>query len=281
MSITTPIEWCDSSVNPVMGCDGCELWTPDGKVRTCYAGQLHEMRGGNPGYAKRFLEPEMFAGRMAKAARWRDLKGTKREDKPWLDGLPRLVFISDMGDALSASVPFQFLLAEVIRVVAGWPHIGMWLTKQPQRMAAFDAWLAEQGIAWPANLWAGTSITQHGQGARLRQLRKVRAAVRFCSIEPIIDDPGDLDFSGINLAILGGESGTGARATEIGTVRALLSRIRAAGCAPFVKQVGAKPTFHGHPFNEVHVNTIRNRKGGAMEEWPEDLRVREFPKVAT
>lgn len=284
MAERTPIEWCDSAVNPVMGCDGCELWQPAREgmtaeeiaelIRTCYAGQIHEMRGGNPGYADEFLIPKMFPGRMAKAARWKDLRGVARPDKPWLSGLPRHVFISDMGDALSADVPFDYLLAEVIRVVAGWPHVGMWLTKQPGRMAEFDHWLHARGVAWPRNLWAGTSITQHGQGARLRQLRKVRAAVRFCSVEPIIDDPGELDFSIVNLAILGGESGKGARETDIATVRALLGRIRAAGCSPFLKQLGTKPLGFG---GDAIPAQLRDRKGGDMTEWPADLRVRQWP----
>ena len=57
MAQHTPIEWCDSAVNPVMGCDGCELWMPDRGVKRCYAGALHEIRGGNPGYADTFLDP--------------------------------------------------------------------------------------------------------------------------------------------------------------------------------------------------------------------------------
>ena len=48
MSLHTPIEWCDSAVNPVMGCDGCELWQPDKGIRHCYAGTIHQVRAGNP-----------------------------------------------------------------------------------------------------------------------------------------------------------------------------------------------------------------------------------------
>lgn len=327
----TSIQWCDSAVNPVMGCDGCELYEPArpgmtpervaSLVRTCYAGVLHEMRGGKvKGYAADFLTPEMFPGRMAAAAKWGDLTGKdrveirkgdeiKEDAKPWLNGRPRHVFISDMGDALSRAIPFEYLLAEVVNVVANWPHVGMWLTKQPGRMAEFSNWLEARGVAWPANLWAGTSITQHGQGARLRQLRKVRAATRFVSIEPIVDDPGDLDFGGIALAILGGESGRGARATDVATVRALLGRVDAAGAAAFVKQLGAyvvtrnddglsggdegdwnladpvgqvehdlDGTRDGYQGAPVRVH-LKNRKGDEMDEWPADIQRREFPAV--
>lgn len=187
MSEHTPIEWADSSVNPVMGCDGCELWQPERGILHCYAGQLHKIRAGRPGYAEMFEIPKEFAGRMAKAAAWKDLRGTSRPDKPWLDGLPRHIFISDMGDALSLSISFSFLKTEVIDVVssaAGQRHVWMWLTKNPGRMAQFAEWLAEQGIAWPKNLYAGTSVTSGAQLARVRQLRRVPAAVRFISQEP-------------------------------------------------------------------------------------------------
>lgn len=288
MSLHTTIEWCDSTVNPVMGCDGCELWDPRRDVRICYAGQLHEMRAGRPGYADDFLVPKLFPGRMAAAARWRDLTGQPRPDKPWLDGLPRLVFISDMGDALSASVSFEFLRDEVIRVVADWRHIGIWLTKQPQRMAAFADWLHDGGIAWPENLWAGTSITGPGQGARVRHLRFVPAAVRFLSIEPVLHDPGELNLDGIKLVIVGGESGPGAKTTHVEDLRGLVARARAAGCAPFVKQLGASPSsMLPAPIGissdwcelpHAYVWRLRDRKGGDWSEWPRDLRVREFPR---
>src|SRR3712207_3863109 len=96
---TTVIEWSDSTVNPVSGCSGCELWTPE--RRTCYAGQLHHRWPHNPGFASDFDVPQLFAGRMAAAAAWSDLADLARPSKPWLNGMPRLIFVSDMGDALS------------------------------------------------------------------------------------------------------------------------------------------------------------------------------------
>ncbi|MDQ3702196.1 MAG: phage Gp37/Gp68 family protein, partial [Chloroflexota bacterium] len=78
MSRTTPIQWCDSTVNPVMGCAGCELW--DGKRKTCYAGQLHARRKHHAGFASDFLKPTLFPQRLADAAKWPDLTGTVRED---------------------------------------------------------------------------------------------------------------------------------------------------------------------------------------------------------
>lgn len=99
MGNATKIQWCDSTVNPVDGCSGCELWTKGRRI--CYAGFLHERFAGNPDFSAVFDFPTLFPGRMKKAARWRDLAGRPRLDKPWLDGCQRLIFVSDMGDALS------------------------------------------------------------------------------------------------------------------------------------------------------------------------------------
>lgn len=274
MSIHTPIEWCDSTVNPVMGCDGCELWTPpeDGE-RHCYAGTLHERYGGQKGYADAFLQPKLFPGRMAVAARWSDLRGTLRADKPWLNGLPRVVFISDMGDALSKDVPFEFLRTEVIDTTSTWRHVGMWLTKQPQRMAAFAEWLATRGVGWPASLWAGTSITSSLQIGRIAHLVRVPAAVRFLSIEPLLS-PIDVSphLAGIDLVIVGGESGSGARPFVVEWARSIVAQCKGAGVSVFVKQLGS---FVKN--DKGRRIWLKNKKGGDPDEWETDLRVRQFP----
>src|SRR3954451_23834887 len=101
MSVKTKIQWCDSTVNPTMGCDGCEIWGVQRK--TCYAGTLHQRFGGvTPGYAPRFEDVTLFPGRMEAAASWPSLVGKSRAGKAWLDGSPRIIFVSDMSDALSA-----------------------------------------------------------------------------------------------------------------------------------------------------------------------------------
>lgn len=83
MAVKTKIQWCDSTVNPTMGCDGCEIW---GSLRrSCYAGTLHTRFGGvTQGYAPTFEEVTMVPGRMAQAASYSDLTDKSRPDKPWL-----------------------------------------------------------------------------------------------------------------------------------------------------------------------------------------------------
>ena len=113
---------------------------------------------------------------MAQAARQPDLTGLRHERKPWLDGFPRLIFISDMGDALCDAVPFSFLRMEVIDNVVsprGHRHTWLWLTKRPKRMVVFGKWLNTQGIVWPPNLWAGTTVTTAATTTRIDELLKV------------------------------------------------------------------------------------------------------------
>ena len=161
-----------------------------------YAGVLHGFRRGHPGFAPKFGEVTLFPGRMAKAARWSDLTGEARPAKPWLNGLPRLIFVSDMSDALSSAVPFEYLATEAIDNVTsdlGSRHQWLWLTKRPHRMAAFYRWLWKRGKDWPINLWAGTSITTQATATRIKGLLNVghRKTIRFLSVEPQIE-PVDL-----------------------------------------------------------------------------------------
>ena len=212
MSIKTKIQWCDSTVNPTMGCGGCEIWSS--QIKTCYAGTLHTRFGGvTPGYAPSFAEVTLFPGRMAEAAGWSGLSGKARKDKPWLNGLPRLTFVSDMSDALSKIVTFEYLRDEVITNVttdAGKRHDWLWLTKRPERMAKFSSWLKGLGITWPENLWAGTSVTTQVTTSRIDSLLKVgdERTIRFLSVEPQIE-PIDLRvwLPKLDWVIQGGESG--------------------------------------------------------------------------
>ena len=293
MSQTTKIQWCDSTVNPVMGCSGCELWNADRK--TCYAGQLHQLRKTHKGFSPDFDTPKLFAGRMVKAAGWPDLTGTNRTDKPWLDGLPRLVFVSDMGDALSeqnvidsenrpvgGGVPFDFLKAEIIDNVistAGQRHQWLWLTKRPNRQAAFAKWLKkEREIEWPDNLWAGTTVTGKKTLNRINQLSEVggTSTIRFISVEPLWEEislAGRL--KGISWVIVGGESRQGSDAKEfkLEWARQLGAECRHDGVAFFLKQIGSRATLGGNGLN------IGTSHGDDWSRWPKDLRVREMPVV--
>lgn len=276
MGRNTAIQWCDDTVNPTMGCDGCELWNTE--RTTCYAGVLHRVRGGhNKGFAPTFEEVTPFPGRMAKAAKWSDLTGKVRSEKPWLDGMPRLIFVSDISDALSQAVSFEYLRDEVISTVIsgqGSRHRWLWLTKRPARMGRFSRWLLERGIAWPINLWAGTSITTQRTTRRIGPLLGVgdEETTRFLSVEPQIE-PIDLCpwLPRLDWVIQGGESGGKARPFDVAWAVDLLRQCRQAGVPYFLKQLGALVIVGGQRRKLV------DRHGGDWSEWGAAIRVRELP----
>lgn len=278
MSKNTKIQWCDSTINPTMGCDGCELW--DTNRKSCYAGILHMRFGGaTKGYAPSFEDVTLFPGRMAEAARWSDLRGKDRPDKPWLNGLPRLIFVSDMSDSLSKVVTFDYLMDEVIGNVTseqGRRHHWLWLTKRPKRMAEFSAWLRHRGIEWPSNIWAGTSITNQKTTSRIRHLLNVgdEGTIRFLSGEPQVEE---IDFEQwlprLDWFIHGGESGHGARSFDIRWATNLIEQCRRHDVAYFLKQLGS------HVVDGANRLGLKDNHAGDWKEWPKSVRVREMPKV--
>jgi protein gp37 len=251
---------------------------------SCYASVLHLRHGKDPlqpdkntnkGYAPTFEQVTCFPGRMAKMARMKDLTGKTRQEKPWLGDLPRLAFVSDMGDALSAGVPFEYLQEEIVQVAAspkGSRHVWQWLTKRPARMAEFARWLGKQGIAWPRNLVPMASVIDGRMAKGIQQLRKIPAAARGLSVEPLLE-PVELNLDGYDWVIVGGESGSYARPFELAWARDIARQCREAGCAFFMKQLGAKPLENGRPLKLV------DKHGADWDEWPEDLRVREMPEA--
>lgn len=210
---------------------------------------------------------------MATAAAWSDLRGSLRADKPWLNGLPRLIFLSDMSDLLSAAITFEYIRDEVVANVTsekGQRHVWLWLTKRPHRMAKFSEWLEVQGIAWPDNLVAMTSVTSQQTVGRVEQLKKVRCRHRGLSVEPLRSEV-DLPLRGIDWVIVGGESGAGAAPFELEWARGIRRQCRQAGAAFFLKQLGSCPVRGNE---RVELN---DGHGGDWAEWPQDMRVREMP----
>lgn len=308
----TNIQWCHSTINPVMGCDGCELWKPVSQIvarlvsfislfqppiagvrekvalvigdRTtsevyrdreaidaelvqklgcrafrddfveiirqeckCYAGLLGTMRAGHKGYADKFEIPKLFPGRMAAAAKWGPPTSDENADKPWLEGMPRLIFISDMGDALSADVPFEFLKQEIIDNVtseAGRRHVWLWLTKRPERMAAFGTWLQKLGHSWPDNLVAMTTVTSQRYASRVDALRRVPAKLKGLSVEPLFENV-NLNLEGISWVIVGGGSDILADGFEVEWALNFQHECAERGSAFFLKQLGRRPLFNG------------------------------------
>lgn len=281
MGKDTRIEWCDSTLNLEIGCDGCELW--NSKVRTCYAGNLVEANKGAKGYPASFDKPELFLDRLAAALKWPDLTGKDRQEKPWLNGLPRLIFLNDLGDTFTESLPVDWL-APCLSQMADSPHQWLILTKRVRRMREFS-----ERHPFPPNVWALCSVdTQGTADARIAELLKVKARVRGVSLEPILGSV-DLSFFGtlpavetpgeyvqvyqrLQWVIVGGESGPGARPCHQQHIRSVIRQCSEAKTACFVKQMGS---------NVVDSQGCRvkfnDAKGGDMMEWPTWACVRQMP----
>jgi protein gp37 len=278
MSQDTNIEWADSTLNLQMGCDGCELWNNKTKEGTCYAAQLTERyAGSSKGYPESFSKPKLFISRLAQALRWKDLTGTKRESKPWLNDLPRLIFLDDMGDTFTESLdlewlamPFavcrrghevptvQFLAHEnaysctecrtvfpkrtVLEVLGGMKAIIMLLTKRASRMRKFFA-----QHPCPDNFMLMTSVTTAKNMNRVQELVKIPCRYRAVSYEPALGpvdfmpylgaEPDDPFEPKLDLIIFGGESGHGKRAVNLAWGRTTRDRCGKMGTRFFMKQV--------------------------------------------
>lgn len=248
MSEETNIGWCDTTVNPTSGCDGCELYLPHRpNEATCYAKQIHEGRLAHSlpeKYGRTFDVVKLIPGRMAKAAAYKDLRRTDRKGKPWLNGRPRFIFVGDMADVFSRDVPDDYLRDEVFAPMTtahGQRHFWIVLTKRPKRMA--DVSRAMGGF--PANCIAMTSVTsQKTADARLPHLLDVQCERIGISAEPM-REPIDFKawFSSPNRRlrwlIPGGESGTRRHDCGAAAIEDAVAQGVAAGIPTFCKQDSA------------------------------------------
>lgn len=174
----------------------------------------------------------------------------------------------------------------------------------PKRMST-DAYSTlwswvRQGDA-PANVWLGTSVEdQQRADERIPALLRIPARGRFLSLEPLLGDVDvsfglpvydikmgrDLVRDGVDIdwLIIGGESGNGSRPCSVEWIRSLVRQGQAAGVPTFVKQLGARPVedihdARGHYLGFQRLDGITHPKGGDPAEWPDDLRVRQFPTI--
>lgn len=145
--------------------------------------------------------------------------------------------------------------------------------------------LAEDEIRFPLpNVWIGVSVENQDALQRIDVLKDVPAAVRFVSFEPLLENLGAVILDGIHWAIIGGESGHKARSMHHNWARSLIRQCREQSVRPFMKQLGRNPVFQDPASSKPHQLSwpldIDKAHGGNPLEWPEDLRVREYPEVS-
>lgn len=304
MSINTKIEWTDASWNPVTGCTkvsrGC---------RWCYAERVVERF-----YPQRkFTDVRCHPERLEQPLRWHkrrrifvnSMSDLFHEDVP--DSFIGRVF-GVM--AVCQQHTFQVLTKRPIRARDLLADGVVGPVKGEADQTAFECFRGHRpknlpplraqdwpGLHWPLrNVWLGVSVEdQDTADERIPLLLETPAATRFVSYEPALEG---VDFnrwlwkparkdSGVrelvkterlHWIIVGGESGAHARPFDLNWARAVIAQCREANVPCFVKQLGAKAgtllraydgTWEGFP--------TRDRKGGDPSEWPQDLRVREYP----
>lgn len=225
MGDKSAIEWTDATWNPTTGCDqvssGCD---------NCYALTLAKRLKamGQPKY-QNDGDPRTSGPGFALTIHPDTL------DTPHSWRAPRRVFVNSMSDLFHPKVPDAFIV-DVFAVMADTArHRYQILTKRPKRAAA----LAGQ-LPWPDNIWLGTSIESNDYVDRADQLRRIPAAVRFLSCEPLLGPLPDLELDGIHWLIVGGESGHESRPMGVDWVRELRDRSVAAGVPFFFKQWGGR-----------------------------------------
>ncbi|WP_426615789.1 DUF5131 family protein [Bradyrhizobium sp. McL0616] len=240
----TSIEWTDATWNPVAGCTvltaGCT---------NCYAMRM-AARLDAMGVAK-------YNGLTRKSGKRAVWTGKLYLDRKALDTpkgwtKPRQIFVNSMSDLFHADVPAEFV-ADVWSTMSATPqHTYQILTKRPDRMAEITS-----GLPVLRNVWLGTSVESADYLHRIDVLRRVRAAVRFISFEPLLGSVADANLKKIHWAIVGGESGPKARPMDAEWVREIESACRRYSTAFFFKQWGGKNkkatgrTLNGRTYDEM------------------------------
>jgi protein gp37 len=215
-------------------------------------------------------------------------------DQPLRWRKPRRVFVNSMSDLFHEAVPFYFVdrVFDVVHRTAGL-HTYQILTKRPERMLEYAISSDHRKRALPRhwNAWLGVSVENRDALHRIDTLRHVPAAVRFVSFEPLLEDLGPLDLSGISWAIWGGESGHGARPCDPSWIRSGMHQCQDAGAVVWIKQLG-EHVHDGVLCRGRHMGScgaatwklsrMLTGKQSDPASWPveyADLRVQEFPNA--
>ncbi len=148
---------------------------------------------------------------------------------------PRKIFVNSMSDLFHEKVSDDFIL-KVWNVMRETPHHNYQiLTKRPERMADMLTKYIREVLP---NVWLGTSIEEQETAQRVFHLKKTPAQIRFISFEPLIGSVGEIDLSGIDWAIVGGESGSSARPIKEEWIDEIHEQCIEYGTAFFFKQWG-------------------------------------------
>lgn len=245
----TAIEWTEKTWNPVIGCDkissGC---------KNCYAAAMAKrlQAMGQKDYVNGFqlnILPE-------------------RLNQPILEKKPSMFFVNSMSDLFHEDIPDEYI-EQVISVMIQTPrHIYQVLTKRAKNMEKFF-----KTHTVPENMWIGVTVEDQPSKYRIDHLKNIQATTRFLSIEPLLEDLGELDFSDIHWVIVGGESGVQARPMQESWAINIKNQCERDTVPFFFKQWGTwgvdlvrrskknnGKTLQGKVWKQYPSNVIRNEK---------------------
>ena len=225
MGSSSSIEWTDATWNPVAGCTvlsaGCT---------NCYAMRM-AARLENMGQNKYGGTTRKSGGRYVWTGKIVLDEGSLNAPTEWKKG--RNVFVNSMADLFHKDVPLEFI-QRVFDVMRRTPqHTYQILTKRSERLSAVSS-----EIDWPDNVWMGVSVENDDVTWRIDDLRSCGALTKFLSCEPLIGPLENMNLSGIDWVIAGGESGPGARPVCVDWVRSIRNQCIEQGIAFHFKQWG-------------------------------------------
>lgn len=214
MAANSAIEWTESTWNPVTGCTkishGCtHCYAERMAIRLKAMGQKNYVNG---------FQVTLHPHALNIPLKWKS---------------PHMIFVNSMGDLFHNEVPFSFI-QQVFDVMNNTDrHRFQILTKRAERLADLAP-----SLNWTENIWMGVTVESAAYLYRLDYLRKVPAAVRFLSLEPLLSPIPDMDLAKIDWVIVGGESGPGARPMNKSWVIDIQQQCRDAKIPFFFKQWG-------------------------------------------
>jgi len=213
---TSKIEWTEATWNPVSGCTklsaGC---------KNCYAEKNAKwLKGMNIEKYRNGFELTCHPYLLKEPLKWK--KGKK-------------IFVNSMSDLFHEDVPVSFIQSVFETMTAGTQHQFQILTKRSERLCEL-----RDELDWRDNIWMGVTVENADYLFRINDLRKTDAAVKFLSLEPLLGPIPDINLSGIDWVIVGGESGTGARPMKEEWVIDIRDECVASGVSFFFKQWGGK-----------------------------------------
>ncbi|MGO9060180.1 MAG: DUF5131 family protein [Candidatus Binataceae bacterium] len=218
MATTTQIEWTDATWNPVTGCTkitrGCDF---------CYAERFSERFRGVPGHPfENGFDLTLRPERLRQPLTWRG---------------PRRVFVNSMSDLFQKEISTSFIDSVFDTMEEADWHTFQVLTKRSSLMVRYLRRRYGTELA-PSHIWLGVSVEDAKNVVRLEHLKTAPASTKFVSFEPLLGPVGQVDLTGIDWAIVGGESGPRARPMAEEWAVEIRDQCRDAKVAFFFKQWG-------------------------------------------